>query len=138
MSKKVSKDPKFIEIVSLCSALRYSENKTLEALSKEGYNINRRTLYRIKERIKNSLVSDVNDAFEFGILEEHFIAIKAIKEGQRLLWEIIEEETDRATKANMIIQAMESYQYLSVYYINIRKIIEQQHKAFKIQPHISI
>ena len=135
MSKKVSRDPRFIEIVSLCSALRYSENKTLEILSKEGYNINRRTLYRVKNRIKNSLVNDINDIFEFGILHEHFQAITAIKEGQRRLWELADKEKDPYKSAEIITQVLNSYQFLSAYYLNIKKVMSQ-HKSIRIQKDI--
>lgn len=126
-----SKDPQVISIMSLSMALRFPEKEIIDKLAQEGYNFSRQTFYKIKKKIENNLVNDVNDAYSFGILQEHFLAITAIKEGQRRLWEMVDQETDPQKKADIIIQTLQSYQYLSAYYLNIKKVMSQ-HKSVKI------
>ena len=85
-----------------------------------------------KKEIENNLVDKVNDAYSFEILQEHFLAITAIKEGQRRLWELSDKEQDPYKSAEIITQALNSYPFLTTYYLNIKKVMSQ-HKSVRIQ-----
>jgi hypothetical protein len=113
-------------------ALRLTEKETISKLAEEGYNFSRQTFYKIKKKLQNNLVDRVNDAYSFEILQEHFLAITAIKEGQRRLWELAEEETDPVKKGDLITQAINTYPFLTGYYLNIKKVMIQ-HKSIQIQ-----
>ena len=135
MTKKFthySKDSQVISIMSLCFALRLTENETIGKLAEEGYNFSRQTFYKIKRKLKNNLVDRVNDAYSFEILQEHFLAITAIKEGQRRLWELSDKEKDPYKQAEIITQAINSYPFLTAYYLNIKKVMSQ-HKSIQIR-----
>jgi hypothetical protein len=126
MTKKFthySKDPQVISIMSLCFGLRLTEKETLGKLAEEGYNFSRQTFYKIKRKLKTNLVDRVNDAYSFEILQEHFLAITAIKEGQRRLWELADKEQDPYKQAEIITQTLNSYPFLSTYYLNIKKVM---------------
>lgn len=135
MTKKFthySKDPQIISIMSLCFALRFTEKETISKLAEEGYNFSKQTFYKIKKMIKNDLVNRVNDVYNFEMLQEHFLAITAIKEGQRRLWALADREQDPYKQAEIITQAINTYPFLSGYYINIKKVMSQ-HKSIQIQ-----
>ena len=118
--------------MSLCFALRLTEKETIGKLAEEGYNFSRQTFYNIKKKLKNNLVDRVNDAYSFEILQEHFLAITAIKEGQRRLWELSDKEQDPYKQAEIITQVLNSYPFLTAYYLNIKKVMSQ-HKSIQIQ-----
>jgi hypothetical protein len=118
--------------MSLCFALRLTEKETIGKLAEQGYNFSRQTFYKIKKKLKNNLVDKVNDAYSFEILQEHFLAITAIKEGQRRLWELSDKEQDPYKSAEIITQALYSYPFLTTYYLNIKKVMSQ-HKSIRIQ-----
>lgn len=130
-----SKDPQVMSIMSLCFALRLTEKETIGKLADEGYNFSRQTFYKIKKKLKNNLVDRVNDAYSFEILEEHFLAITAIKEGQRRLWELSDKEKDPMKKGELITQAINTYPFLTGYYLNIKKVMSQ-HKSIQIKKDI--
>jgi hypothetical protein len=128
MTKKFthySKDPQVINIMSLSMALRFTEKETISKLTKEGYKFSGQTFYNIKKKLKNNLVARVND-------EEHFLAITAIKKGQRRLWELSETETDPYRQGELITQALNTYPFLTTYYLNIKKVMSQ-HKNIQIK-----
>jgi hypothetical protein len=118
--------------MSLSMALRFTEKEAISRLAEEGYNISRQTFYKIKKKLKNNLVDRVNDAYSFEMLQEHFLAITAIKEGQRRLWELADKEKDPYKQAEIITQALNSYPFLTAYYLNIKKVMSQ-HKNIQIQ-----
>jgi hypothetical protein len=117
--------------MSLSMALRFTEKETIDKLVQEGYMFSRQTFYKIKKKLKNNLVDRVNDAYSFEILQEHFLAITAIKEGQRRLWDLADKEKDPYRQAEIITQALNSYPFLTTYYLNIKKVMSQ-HKSIQI------
>jgi hypothetical protein len=135
--RKSSKDPNVISIVSLGFALRIPDKKIMENLESDGYSLSKPTLYKLKAYLRQNLAQDINEAFAYGIIQEYFAAIKAIKEGQRRLWELSDEETDPLKKGELITQAINTYPFLTGYYNNLQKVISR-HKAFKIQPDITV
>lgn len=130
-----SKNPQVISIMSLCFALRLTEKETTGKLAEEGFKFSKQTFYNIKKKLKNDLVDRVNDAYSFEILQEHFLAITAIKEGQRRLWELADKEQDPYKSAEIITQAINSYPFLTTYYLNIKKVMSQ-HKSIQIKKDI--
>jgi hypothetical protein len=130
-----SKDSQVISIMSLCFALRLTEKETIRKLDEEGYNFSRQTFYKIKKKLKNNLVDRVNDVYNFEMLQEHFLAITAIKEGQRRLWALADKEADPYKSAEIITQALNAYPFLSGYYLNIKKVMSQ-HKSIQIRKDI--
>jgi hypothetical protein len=118
--------------MSLSMALRFSEKETIGKLAQEGYNFSRQTFYKIKKKLKNNLVDRVNDAYSFEILQEHFLAITAIKEAQRRLWDLSDKEQDPYKQAEIITQAINTYPFLTGYYLNIKKVMSQ-HNSIQIK-----
>lgn len=135
--KKALKNPEILSIISLSYALRYPEKKVFEELDKEGFTISRSTLYKVKNQLRQNLINDINEAQAFGVVEEYFAAIKAIKEGQRRLWDLSHEETDPYKQAEIITQAINTYPFLTGYYNNLSKVMAK-HKSFKVQPDITV
>lgn len=138
--KKSTKDPNIISIVSLGFALRLPDRKIMENLKNDGYSLSKPTLYKIKAYLKQNLAEDINEAFAYGIIQEYFAAIKAIKEGQRRLWQLSEHDSiseDPIKQGELITQAINTYPFLTGYYNNLQKVISR-HKAFKIQPDITV
>ena len=134
MTKKFthySKDSQVITIMSLCFALRLTEKETISKLAEQGYSFSRQTFYKIKNKLKNNLGDRVNDVYNFEMLQEHFLAITAIKEGQRRLWTLADKEKDPYKSAEIITQALNSYPFLTAYYLNIKKVMSQ-HKSIQI------
>lgn len=121
--------------MSLSMALRFTEKETIDKLAQEGFKFSRQTFYKIKKKLNNNLVDRVNDAYSFEILQEHFLAITAIKDGQRRLWALADKEVDPYKSAEIITQAINSYPFLSSYYLNIKKVMSQ-HKSIQIQKDI--
>lgn len=135
-----TKNPEIISTVSLGYALRLADSRILKQLEDDGTPISKPTLYKMKAYLKQNLATDINEAFSFGIIQEYFAAIKAIKEGQRRLWELSEHDSirdDPVKQGELITQAINTYPFLTGYYNNLQKVISR-HKAFKIQPDITV
>ena len=138
--KKSTKEPEVMEIISLGYALRFPDSRIMQELDESGHHLSKVTLYKVKSYLKSNLAQDISEAFVYGIVQEYFAAIRAIKAGQKRLWELSEDPSirdDPIKQGELITQAINTYPFLTGYYNNLSKVISR-HKAFKIQPDITV
>lgn len=106
-----------------CMIKRFSTKESIAYLKGYGYDINERTLRRIKQNIKENRFTRIKDIFDFELIDSHINAIDLLLTSIKEMWANYEKETDPYKKVEINIQIINTLPLLTDYYWGTRKIV---------------
>lgn len=125
MRKKETKTKGIQPYVIDCMAMNLHEDQALDYLDKNGYDISRAELYRIKNEIKESSQERLNLIASKDFLIQHLERIDTLRTILKEMWANYHLEKNPTKRVQILEKIEENQLYLSSYYDSTRYVMQQ-------------